>query len=99
MARLISVLAIIFSITLAIVIWTNESGSDMDTSGNKFQTFDLAKFGKGKDAKMCPVSGERIKAGDGEEAVLSNGKKIMLCCSDCLQAIEKNPKKYESLMY
>ena len=99
MARLIIVLGIIFSITLTIVIWTNESAPEMDTSGNKFQTFDLAKFGKGKDAKICPVSGERIKAGDGEEAVLSDCKKIMICCSDCLPAIEKNPKKYESLMY
>lgn len=99
MARLIIVLAVIFGVTFAIVIWTNNSGPEMDISGNKFQTIDEAVFGKGKDAKICPVSGFKMKPAEGEEAVLSNGKKIMICCLDCKPAIERNLKKYAILMY
>lgn len=71
----------------------------MDMSGSKFKSFDVAKFGKGKDAKTCPVSGDKIKPGTGYEAELSNGKKIMLCCTGCKRSVEKNLKKYASLEY
>lgn len=99
MKMLVGTLAFIFAVTMAVVIWTNESGPEMDVSGNKFQTIDLAKFGKGKEAKVCPVSGFVIKPGEGEESALSNGKKIMICCSECKPAIEKSLGKYSVLMY
>ena len=102
MKMLIGVLALIFGTLFAIVIINGNSlnsDSGMDVSGNKFQTIDLAKFGKGKDARICPVSGLRINPKDGEEVVLSNGKKIVVCCSDCKPAIEKNPRKYAVLLY
>jgi len=73
--------------------------AEMDMSGNKFKTVNVADFGKGNDARICPVSGEEIKSGDGTEVKLSNGKKIMLCCHHCKKAVEKDLKKYESLMY
>ena len=63
-----------------------QEGSSMDTSGNKVQTIDVAKLGKGKDALTCPISGEDIK-GKGMEIYLSNGKKIMVCCPMCKKAI------------
>jgi|GEM_PF-1970999 len=73
--------------------------SGMDMSGNKFRSFDAVKFGVGKNAKICPVSGDKIKPGEGVEATLSNGKKIMMCCPNCKRPIEKDLKKYEDLMY
>jgi hypothetical protein len=75
-----------------------QGDSGMDTSGNKVQTIDAAKLGKGKDALICPISGEDIK-GKGMEIYLSNGKKIMVCCPMCKKTIEKDLKKYEPLMY
>lgn len=102
MKMLIGVLALIFGTLFAIVIINGNSlnsDSGMDISGNKFPTIDLEKFGKGKEARICPVSGLRIMPKDGEEVVLSNGKKIVVCCLDCKPAIEKNLNKYESLMY
>ena len=71
----------------------------MDMSGNKIQNITLAEFGKGKDAKKCPVSGDAINAGEGKEVTLSSGKKIMLCCSGCKNAVEKAPEKYSALLY
>ncbi len=73
--------------------------SKMDMSGNKFKTVSAEKFGVGENAKICPVSGDEIEPGKGTEATLSNGKKIMMCCPRCQKAIEKNLKKYSSLMY
>ena len=74
------------------------SGS-MDMSGNQVQSIDPATFGKGLNAKICPVSGKAIKLGQEVEASLSNGKKIMMCCPDCKKTIEADLKKYERLMY
>lgn len=90
-----------FVIGIMVLGCGSESGknSGMDMSGNKFETIDVTKFGKGKDAKICPVSGEEIKPMEKTEALLSNGKRIMMCCPDCKKSIEKNLKKYESLMY
>lgn len=71
----------------------------MDMSGEKVKEITIGEFGKGKDAKKCPVSGDEIKAGEGKEITLSNGKKIMVCCAGCRNAIEKQPGKYAALMY
>ncbi|MBN8217144.1 MAG: hypothetical protein J0L75_10925 [Spirochaetes bacterium] len=71
----------------------------MDMSGSKVTSITLAEFGKGKDAKKCPVSGDEIKAGEGKEVTLSSGKKIMLCCPGCKNAVEKAPEKYSALLY
>jgi|SRR5579859_6664389 len=71
----------------------------MSGSAGSSQGFDLALYGKGADAKMCPVSGDKIKAGKGVELVLAGGKKIMVCCPDCQKDIDKDPAKYASLMY
>jgi len=70
-----------------------------DMSQAKPKGLDVAKYGRGKDAKICPVSGEKIKAGHGAELALSNGKKIMVCCDDCQKDIEKDLAQYASLMY
>jgi hypothetical protein len=71
----------------------------MDMSGDQVKEITLAEFGKGKDAKKCPVSGDGIKSGEGKEVTLSTGKKIMVCCAGCRNAIEKQPEKYAALMY
>jgi hypothetical protein len=62
--------------------------------------FDIAKYGIGKDAKLCPVTDEKIGGhGKPAELTLSNGKKIMVCCASCKKPIEKDLAKYASLMY
>jgi hypothetical protein len=102
MLRLVLVLGGIFSFVLAFVIWSNTSVTEepqMDLTGDKFQTFDLSKFGKGKDAKICPVTGYVMKTGNEVELALSNGKRIMVCCDECKKPIEMKLKKFEGLMY
>jgi hypothetical protein len=73
--------------------------SKKEDGENPSSSFDLAKYGKGEKAKVCPVSGDKIKPGEGVETKLSNGKKIMLCCPQCKKPVEKDLKTYESLMY
>jgi hypothetical protein len=71
----------------------------MNMSGGKSPGIDVMQYGKGFNAKVCPITGKTIKPGQGVEAILSNGKKIMMCCPDCKGIIEKDLKKYEVLMY
>ena len=71
----------------------------MNMSGGKSPGMDVTKLKKGLNAKICPVTGKAIKPGQESEVVLANGKKIMTCCSNCKSTIEKDPKKYEGLMY
>jgi hypothetical protein len=71
----------------------------MNMSGGKPPGIDVVLYGKGLNAKICPVTEKFIKPGQELEVVLSNGKKIMMCCPDCKSTIEKDPKKYEGLMY
>lgn len=48
--------------------------------------------------KFCPVSGEEIgEMGEGTE-VEYNGKKIKLCCSDCVEAFNKDPEGYVKML-
>lgn len=102
MTRLIAVLGFIFGTLLAIVITNGNSlvsGPEMDISGNKFEKIDLDKLGKGKEARFCPVSGDEIMPGQRVEAALPNGKRIVLCCLDCQEAVEKDEKKYEAFLF
>jgi hypothetical protein len=55
--------------------------------------------GVGPKAKVCPITGKVLQPGQEIEAVLSNDKKIILCCSDCRKQVEKDFKRYEGLMY
>jgi ribosomal protein L24E len=71
----------------------------MNMPEGKSSGVDVAALGKGLNAKFCPVTGKVIKPGQGVEAILSNGKKIMMCCPDCKAVIEKDPGKYAALMY
>lgn len=71
----------------------------IDMSGLKFPKIDSAIFGKGSNVKICPVSGREIKPGQGVETILSNGKRIMMCCPDCKKTIEADLNKYASFMY
>jgi len=48
--------------------------------------------------KICPVSGETIgEMGEGTE-VEHNGKKIKLCCADCVEAFNKDPEGYVKML-
>lgn len=48
--------------------------------------------------KFCPVSGEEIgEMGEGTE-VEHNGKKIKLCCADCVEAFNKDPEGYLKML-
>lgn len=64
------------------------------------EVLDPAKYGVGKDAKICPVSKEEIgKMGDPAEITLSNGKKMIVCCPACKKAVEKDLDHYAAFMY
>jgi hypothetical protein len=72
----------------------------MDMSGDKIQAFDMAKFGKGDGAKVCPVSGDKIgEVGKPFILTMPDGKKIKLCCGGCVSAVRKNPAKYAAFFY
>jgi hypothetical protein len=42
----------------------------------------------------CPVSGEDFTVSDKTKQVAFNGKRVALCCPDCLPKFEANPAKY-----
>lgn len=44
-----------------------------------------------KSQTTCPVSGDKI---DRNHYVDHNGKRIYLCCADCLAQVKKDPEKY-----
>lgn len=44
-----------------------------------------------KPQSTCPVSGDPI---DKNQYVDYNGKRIYVCCADCLAAVRKDPEKY-----
>jgi hypothetical protein len=70
----------------------------MNMSGGKPSSIPV-DTGVGPNAKTCPITGKVLKPGQEIEVVLSNGKKIKICCPDCRKPVEKNLKEYESLMY
>ena len=49
--------------------------------------------------KICPVSGEKIKAGEMGEMVTKeyNGKMVNLCCKMCIKDFDKNPAKFTKI--
>jgi len=46
----------------------------------------------GSNAKRCPITGKVLKPGQEIEVVLSNGKKIKICCPDCRKPVEQDLK-------
>ena len=70
----------------------------MNMSGGKPSGISV-DAGVGPNAKLCPITGKVLKPGQEIEMVLSNRKKIRLCCPDCRKPVEKDLKKYEGLMY
>jgi len=62
----------------------NESGRDKARPS----TADTAK---GKPQTTCPVLGGEINK---SLYVDYQGKRIYVCCSDCIEAVKKNPEKY-----
>ena len=44
--------------------------------------------------KMCPVSGKPLGSMGNPVAVDVNGKKLYVCCSGCVNAVESDPTKY-----
>jgi hypothetical protein len=70
----------------------------MNMSGGKPSNIQV-DAGVGPNAKLCPITGKVLEPGQEIEVVLSNGKKIRLCCPDCRKPVEKDLKKYEGLMY
>jgi hypothetical protein len=95
----LGLILVVIALTFGSIMDCDSPSGSMDMSGSKFQSIDAANFGKGLNAKICPVTGKTIRPGQGVEASLSNGKKIMMCCPNCKESIEKDPKKYASLMY
>jgi len=62
---------------------------------------DVAVYGKGPSAKICPVSKEKIIGDMGRpyECRMADGKRIMLCCPSCRKTVDKNPAKYAAFFY
>jgi len=88
----------------ATVLWTagcgsKESSHQMGEKTISTEKLDVAVFGKGAEAKYCPVSGDAIPAGKGYVYTLKDGKKIMLCCAACPPTVEKDPVKYKNFLY
>ncbi|HXL72108.1 MAG TPA: hypothetical protein VN963_00655 [bacterium] len=71
----------------------------MNMPGGKPPGIDGVPLGAGPNAKVCPITGKVLQPGQEIEVVLSNGRKIRLCCPDCRKPVEKDLKKYEGLMY
>lgn len=63
------------------------------------EKLDVAVFGKGEDAKYCPVMGSPIPKGKGYVHTMKDGRKIKFCCAGCVAPVEKDPKKYEAFFY
>ncbi len=95
----LGLILVVIALTFGSIMDCDSPSGSMDMSSSRFQGTDVANFGKGLNAKKCPVTGKTIGTGQGVEAALSNGKKIMMCCPKCKEPIEKDLKKYESLMY
>jgi hypothetical protein len=89
----LGLILVVIALTFGAIMDCDGPPGSMAMPGDKFQSIDAAKLGKGLNAKTCPVSGKSIKPGQGVEAFLSNGKKVMMCCPDCKETIEKNLKK------
>ena len=62
---------------------------------------DVATYGKGPRAKICPVSHEKIGGDMGKPYVytMEDGRKITLCCPMCKPAVRKDPAKYAAFFY
>ena len=48
--------------------------------------------------KICPISGEEIGEMGESTIVEYNGKKIKLCCPDCVEAFNKDPEVYVKML-
>ncbi|HEY0791694.1 MAG TPA: TRASH domain-containing protein [Chthoniobacterales bacterium] len=46
---------------------------------------------------VCPVSGDKVGSVGKPVLVEYQGKKIALCCKECLKDFKKNPAKYSAL--
>jgi YHS domain-containing protein len=46
---------------------------------------------------VCPVSGDKVGSIGKPVIVEYQGKKVALCCKDCLKDFKKNPAKYSAL--
>ena len=44
--------------------------------------------------KVCPVSGDALGAMGDPVKVVIKGQTVFLCCSGCVEAIQKDPDKY-----
>jgi YHS domain-containing protein len=47
--------------------------------------------------KVCPVSGDKVGSMGKPVYVEYQGKKIALCCKDCVADFKKDPAKYAAL--
>lgn len=96
----------LFMVLLFVTVWgisgCGSKGSPDEMSGGKAistEKLDVAVFGKGEDAKYCPVMGNPIPKGKGYVHTMKDGRKIMFCCAGCVSTVEKDPKKYEAFFY
>jgi hypothetical protein len=57
--------------------------------------------GSGVWYNFCPAAGilHKITVKNQDEVVLSNGKRIMLCCKTCKEDVEKDLNKFEAFLY
>jgi hypothetical protein len=74
-------------------------GHEMGGKSISTENLNVAVFGKGAEAKFCPVMGEPIPAGKGLVHTMKDGRKITLCCGGCVAAIEKDPEKYTDFYF
>jgi ribosomal protein L24E len=86
-------------VSFAVGCGQKQGGHEMGGKSISTEKLDVAVFGKGTEAKFCPVSGTEIPAGKGFVYTLKDGRKIMLCCAACPAAVEKDPAKYKDFFY
>ncbi|GEM_PF-3986761 len=62
---------------------------------------EVGSLGMGAQAKICPVSGDKIGGDMGKPYIytMADGKKITLCCPSCRKTIDKDPRKYAAFFY
>jgi hypothetical protein len=93
------VLALLLVLGLAVGCGSKSDTHGMMGKGISTDKLDVATFGKGAEAKYCPVSGDAIPTGKGWVHKFKDGKKITLCCTSCVSDVEKDPGKYKDFMY